>query len=65
MPRGASVDETGLLLRDRGLILRRDDGGTWRLDVRRLPVDLLGARVRIIGIRSGFDLVDVHRIERC
>lgn len=65
MPRGTLIDETGLLLRDRGLVLQRDAGGTWRLDVNRIRVDMIGTRVRIIGKRSGFDLVDVERIEPC
>jgi hypothetical protein len=65
MPRGAPVVDTGILLRSTGLILERDAGGTWRLDVHRVPLDLLGSHVRIIGKRSGHDLVDVERIERC
>jgi hypothetical protein len=65
MPRGTPVEDTGILLRDGGLVLKRDAGGTWRLDLKRIPLDLIGGRVRIIGKRSGFDLVDVDRIERC
>ncbi|WP_380879937.1 hypothetical protein ACFB49_22180 [Sphingomonas sp. DBB INV C78] len=65
MPRGKRVADTGLLIRDRGLILQRDAGGTWRLDVNRIPVELIGCRVRITGTRSEFDLVDVDRIEPC
>jgi hypothetical protein len=65
MPRGAPIVDTGILLRDGGLVLNRDAGGTWRSDVHRTPIDLLGCHVRIIGKRSGHDLVDVGRIERC
>lgn len=65
MPRGTPVNDTGLLLREGGLVLKRDAGGTWRLDVRRIPIDLIGKRVRINGKRSGHDLVDVDRIEAC
>jgi hypothetical protein len=66
MPRGTQHDETGLLLREgRFLVLQRDDGGRWRLDVDSATVALLGRRVRVQGIRSGFDLLDVQRIEPC
>jgi hypothetical protein len=65
MPMGTTHDETGLLLREAGsLVLRRDDGGRWRLDAGRSAERLLGQRVRVQGIRSGFDLLDVQRITR-
>lgn len=61
---GSRHDETGLLMREgRAIVLRRDDGGRWRLDVGRRAEPLLGRRVRVIGTRSGFDLLDVHKIE--
>ncbi len=64
MPKGTHHDETGLLLREgRSLILQRDDGGRWRLDIRRSAESLLGRRVRVQGTRSGFDLLDVRRID--
>lgn len=44
-------------------MLKRDAGGTLRLDVRRIPIDLIGKRVRITGKRFGLDLVDVARFE--
>lgn len=66
MPLGSRHDETGLLLREGdALILRRDDGGRWRLDADRCSEALLGTRVRVTGTRSGFDLLDVALIERC
>jgi hypothetical protein len=58
--------EEGLLLRQRGaLILTRDDGGRWRLDGDTDADDLLGQRVRVEGVRSDFDLLEVIRIVRC
>jgi hypothetical protein len=66
MPRGTQHDETGLLLRDgRFLVLQRDDGGRWRLDADPAALGLLGRRVRVQGTRSGFDLLDVRRIDPC
>jgi hypothetical protein len=66
MPRGTHHDETGLLLREgQWLVLQRDDGGRWRLDAGAKAVALLGRRVRVQGIRSGFDLLDVRRIDPC
>jgi hypothetical protein len=66
VPLGTFHIEEGLLLRQRGcLILQRDDGGRWRLDADRDPDQHLGGRVRIEGVRSGFDLLDVSRIVPC
>lgn len=66
MPLGSRHDECGLLLREgHWLILKRDDGGRWRLDASRKAERLLGRRVRIEGVRSGFDLLDVKRVEPC
>jgi len=66
MPRGTHHDEIGLLLREgRFLVLQRDDGGRWRLDVSPRADALLGRRVRVQGTRSGFDLLDVRQIEPC
>lgn len=65
MPRGSFHSETGLLLRQRGgLILQRDDGGRWRLSADADAEQLLGQRVRVEGLRSGFDLLEVTRIIR-
>jgi hypothetical protein len=64
MPMGSEHDETGRLLREgANLILQRDDGGRWRLDVGRGHAGLLGRRVRVLGTRSGFDWLAVRRIE--
>lgn len=61
VPLGAPANEAGLLLIERGhLILRRDDGGRWRLDASRRIHRLLGQRVKVQASRSGFDLLDVH-----
>lgn len=45
------------------LVLQRDDGGRWRLDVGRRAESLLGRRVRVQGRRAGFDLLDVQQID--
>lgn len=64
MPRGSRHIETGHLLEGRhGLVLRRDEGGEWRLDAPPRARRLLGRRVRIDGIRDGFDLLAVTAIE--
>lgn len=65
MPRGTAHTLTGILL-ENGLypILRVDGGGEWRLDIGRRHRSLLGLRVRVNGTRSGFDMLDVDRIER-
>ena len=44
-------------------ILRLEDGGEWRLDVNRPFKSMLRHRVRVEGIRSEFDLIDVTFIE--
>ena len=63
MPRGSHHDETGWLLEDRGqLSLSRDAGGTWRLDAPHCARLFTGRRVRVIGIRADFDLLDVTEI---
>ena len=64
MPRGSHHDETGLLLEDHGpLSLSRDAGGTWRLDVSPSAKRMVGCRVRVIGARADFDLLDVSQIK--
>ena len=63
MPRGSYHTETGLLLRGKhGLVLRRDDGGEWRLDAPATADRMIGQRVRLEGVRDGFDLLAVTRI---
>jgi len=54
MAQGDPIDETGMLLREGGgFVLQRDLGGRWPLDLSRVPVDLVGKRVRVVGIDSG------------
>ncbi|WP_374552383.1 DUF5818 domain-containing protein [Sphingobium yanoikuyae] len=64
MPRGTRHELTGILL-ENGLypVLRVSDGGEWRLDLRSSYRHLLGLRVRIRGVRSDFDMLDVESIE--
>lgn len=65
MPIGSKHDETGVLGKEGAwLVLRRDVGGRWRLDCDCEVKTLLGSRVRVRGIRSEFDLLDVTSIER-
>lgn len=60
MPRGSKHDETGIIAREHGqLVLLRDDGGRWRLDAPSHAQEYVGRRMRVVGIRSGFDLLDV------
>lgn len=63
MPIGAFHREQGLLVRQRGrLVLARDDGGRWRLELDDIPETLIGERVQVEGVRSGFDIIEVSRI---
>lgn len=58
--------EEGLLLQQRGrLILQQDGGGFWVLDADPPAEQLLGCRVRVEGIRSGFNSLEVSRIVKC
>lgn len=66
MPKGTRHVETGLLLegqRPTNLFLQRDDGGVWQLDASAAVWAFLGKRVRVRGIRSGFNLLDVQHVE--
>lgn len=64
MATGDQVDEAGMLLREGGgFQLQRDVGGRWRLDLHRVPVDLVGKRVRVIGTEAGGGLVDVEGVQ--
>jgi membrane protein implicated in regulation of membrane protease activity len=63
MPLGSRHDETGLLLMEHGaLLLRRDDGGRWRLEADLPTEPMLGRRVRVQGVRGAFDMLVVERI---
>lgn len=65
MPRGTRHQLIGLLLEHHGsLLLHVEDGGTWQLDVGRGARRLLGERARVEGIRDGFDLLAVEKIDR-
>lgn len=60
---GEEVDETGTLLREGGgFVLQRDVGGRWPLDLSRVPVDLVGKRVRIVGVETAAGRVDVEGV---
>lgn len=66
---GSRHNETGWLNeRDGQWILRRDEGGQWRLDVGFWTAwrsrKLIGKRVHVLGTRGEFDLLNVDRIER-
>jgi hypothetical protein len=68
MPLGTRNEETGWLNdQDGERVLRRDAGGTWRLDMGLLAHwrsrKLLGRRVRIVGKRVDFDVLAVNRVE--
>lgn len=64
MPMGSRHDERGLLMTEgRWIVLARDDGGRWRLDGPRRMDRALGRRVRVVGVRAEFDLLDVERFE--
>jgi hypothetical protein len=66
MPLGTSHIEEGLLQfeKDR-LVLRLDGGGCWRLSADLAAYELVGRRVRVYGLRIGFDLLDLRNVERC
>jgi len=58
------VDMTGVLLRhEGGFALKRDEGGLYRLDLHRTPVDLVEKRVRVIGIEIGPEHIDVEGVQ--
>lgn len=60
MALGDAIAESGMLLRDGGGFVLRGDGDTcWRLDLSRVPVDLVGKRVRVAGVEAGDGLIDV------
>jgi hypothetical protein len=66
MPLGTTHTQEGLLLRERGaLVLQLDGGGRWRLTAAPDVYQRAGQRVRIEGVRTGFDLLDVRNVERC
>lgn len=67
MPIGTHHVEIGWLNEDDGhLVLRVDGGGRWRLDAGLIlgwrTRRLVGKRVRVEGVRDGFDLLAVRTI---
>ena len=59
-----AIDETGMLVRDGGgFRLTRDTGGSWRLELSRMPIDLVAKRVRLIGTRIGEDIVQADGVQ--
>ncbi|MGB3722782.1 MAG: DUF5818 domain-containing protein [Pacificimonas sp.] len=62
---GSHHIETGSLVRDgRMLVLRRDEGGRWRIDPDPKTEAFIGERVRVEGTRVGFDILHVSAIEK-
>ena len=63
MPLGTMHTETGVLLYEgHTLILQRDAGGRWRLDRNSKLDRLAGRRVKLTGIRNGFDWLNVSEV---
>ncbi len=57
------VDETGLLVRDgAAFVLQRDAGGSWVLELHRVPVDHVQKRVRVVGTLSESGRVTVDGV---
>jgi len=53
-----------MLLREGGgFVLKRDRGGYYRLELSRMPVDLVEKRVRVIGRLIGEDHVDADGVQ--
>jgi hypothetical protein len=60
------IQESGLLIRDGGgFALRSDSGRTLRLELSRMPVDLIEKRVRISGALDSDGVVAVEAISAC
>ena len=65
MPMGTRHTIEGMLMWEgRSLAIFSDGGGRWRLDPIRGLAKLAGLRVRITGVRSDFDMLDVERFEK-
>lgn len=63
MPRGTKHELLGVLIAAKPFpVLRMPDGGEWRLDVTGRCDHLLGRRVRVVGRRAEFDMLDVESI---
>ncbi len=63
MPIGTRRRVSGRLMKSgRGLIVELDDGGVYALDGCEEAEDLIGFRVTVEGVRSGFDRLEVEWI---
>jgi hypothetical protein len=65
MPRGTRHTLTGTLgwnERNRIHVLNMEGGGYWFVDMPGRARHLIGREVTIEGVRSGFNLLDVHRL---
>ncbi|MEA1015580.1 DUF5818 domain-containing protein [Sphingosinicella sp. LY1275] len=66
MPLGTNHIKEGILQIEQGqLVLRPDGGGCWRLSADATAYQFVGRRVRVKGVRAGFDLLEVRSVERC
>jgi len=60
---GASIDETGTLIRNGdSFAFRRDLGGRYALELRCTPAGLVEQRVRLIGTLVGVNLVNADGV---
>jgi hypothetical protein len=60
MNAGLGIDEIGILVRDGGgFRLRRDAGGSYWLELSRMPIDEVEKRVRIVGTLVSDDVVSL------
>lgn len=65
MPRGTRHTLTGTLgwdERNRIHVLNVEGGGYWFVDMPGRTRHLIGRKVAVEGVRSGFNLLDVHRL---
>ena len=61
---GSRINETGTLIRDgAAFFLRRDAGGRFELELRRIPIDHVEKRVRVIGTLVAEGLVSADSVE--
>jgi hypothetical protein len=65
MPVGDVIHESGLLIDGpNGPLLKPDKGGTWQLEPSRRISKLVGNKVHVEAVRSGFSELEVKRIWR-